>query len=330
MKHLWVIGGLALIVVLTLSVFGLPVGPSLARIFEGGLGSEAGIGRTFAKATPLILTALGTVVAWRAGLFNIGGEGQYIMGGLLGAACFRFLPMSPAPVLILMAAVGGGLYALLAGWLQVRRGVPVVISTILLNFLAVQVLALLVTGPLKAAKGGLPQTDYLPAGQMLPRLNPRTDLHTGALIAILAAFIIWALLYHFRQGFEIRLVGAGPGAARANGLPVERLQLRAMALSGALAGLAGGIEYTAMTGAIDAGFPQQWGFLGIPVALLGGLHPLGVLASGLGFGVLFAGSQQMARFGQGGDTIIYVIQAVAMLAVVAGNAIQQRRRAVAA
>lgn len=330
MRVIVVAVGLLLALVLTLLLFGLPVGESLGRLWEGAFGSEAALSRTLVKTTPLLLTGLGMVIAWRAGMYNIGGEGQFIVGGLVGAAFFKLAPsLAPAAlnVAILCAtALGGALYGLLAGWLQVSRGVQVVISTILLNFVAIQALDWAVSGPLRRADGRLPMTDALPNAAMLQRFDRQTDLHSGVFVALLAALALFVFLYWTRVGFRIRVVGTNPRAARAVRVDAGRSQLLAMAISGGLCGLAAGIEYTGLTGQLDTGFSQQWGFLAIPVALLGGLNPIGTIGSSLYFGALFAGSENLARFTKSGSTMVYVIQAVAVLGFVGLQAWQQRRR----
>lgn len=326
MRATFVVGGLILALLLTLLAFGLPLGESLRLLFDGSVGDRAGWSRTLVKATPLILAGLGMVVAWRAGMYNIGGEGQLIVGALLGASVARFASGLPGPVLnvaiLLAGIVGGGAYAAFAGWLQVARGVQAVISTILLNFVAIQMLGWAVTGPLRRSEGGLPQTTPLPEAAMLLRFDRRLDVHSGLLYALVAVIFVWIFLYKTTWGYRLRLVGAGASAARANRIPASRVAVMSMALSGALCGLAGCVEYSGITGTLGAGFPQGWGFLGIPVALLGGLHPVGVLGSGLYFGGLFAGSENLGRFTAGGSTLVYVIQAVAVLAFVAFGSVR--------
>lgn len=317
--------------VLTLLAFGLPLQESLTRIAIGAFGGEIGWSRTLVNMTPLLLTGLGMVVAWRAGMYNIGGEGQYIIGGLFGAAVAKAAgaqmpPNVLMPFMLASTALGGALFAGLAGWLQVSRGVQAVISTILLNFIALQILGWAVQGPLQESDKLLPQTERLAPEQMLLKFTVRTDLHLGVVFAVLIAVAVGIYLRRTVGGFQLRLVGENASAARAAGLRAERIQLKAMMLSGAMCGLAGGIQYVGVTGSIDAGFSQNWGFLGIPVALLGGLDAFGVLLSSFVFGALFAGAQQMARFGLGGDSVIYVIQAVSVLAFIAITSRQQRRR----
>lgn len=321
--------GLMGILVLTLAAFRLPIGDSLRLITQGAFGSEVGIARTLVKSTPLMLAGLGIVVAWRAGMFNIGGEGQFVLGALTGATLFRLAPHVPPvvlnPLILVASVLGGAVYAGLAGWLQVRRGVSVVISTILLNFIAIQMLDWAVAGPLQQAKGQLPMTERLPEAAMLLRFNRQTDLHSGVILAWIAAGLVFVFLYLTRRGFQLRLVGENPSAARVAGLAVGARQVGAMALSGGLCGLAGGVEYTALAGQLGTGFAQQWGFLAIPVALLGGLHPLGVIPSATIFGALFAGSENLARFTPTGSTLVYVIQAAAVLGYLLLNELRERR-----
>lgn len=312
--------GLTLVVGLTFLVFGLDLGLSFKVVTDGAFGGEIGWSRTLVNMTPLLLTGLGITVAWKAGMYNIGGEGQYIVGGLLGAATARFLPVSPGPglaaIILLATAVGGALYASLATWLQIKRGVQVVISTILLNFVALQLLAWSVGGPLRDPSSTASQTAELPATAMLARWSVRTDLHFGVVLGILVAVLIWIYMRWTVGGFRLRLTGENERAARAASMDTSQIRLKAMALSGALCGLAGGIQFVGISGVIDAGFNQQWGFLGIPVALLGGLNALGVLASAFYFGALFAGTQALSRTTPGGDLLIFVVQGVSVLAFI--------------
>lgn len=325
-----VVVGLFLCLVLTLVVFGLPVGGSLGLMVQGAFGDKFGVARTIVKAIPLLLTGLGIVIAWRSGVYNIGGEGQFVVGGLAGATFFKLVGPNLPPALLLAGVLlfctaGGALYGWIAGWLYARRGVEVVISTILLNFIALQLLAWAVTGPLQEAKHELPLSDQLPDAAMLPKFNPQTDLHYGVFVALLAVALVTLFLYWTKAGFELRVVGANPRVARANRIDPKRVQERAMLLSGALCGLAGGVEFAGTAGQLGQSFSQQWGFLAIPVALLGGLHPLLVALSALYFGALFAGSEQLARFTPAGATLIYVIQAVAVLGLVGAQSVAAKR-----
>lgn len=304
--------GMFLVLAGTFWAFGLDVTESLGYLWQGALGSEAGVARTLVRATPLALAGLGIVVAWRAGMYNIGGEGQYVVGGLGGATVAKFLAFLPGPVMtpaILVAgALTGAVYAAFAGWLYVTRGVQVVISTILLNFLALAGLEFALRGPLQESRGQIFVTDSLPNSAMLMRFDRQTDLHAGVFVAGLAVVGVAVFLGLTRAGLRLRLVGDSPSAARANGVDVGRVQVGAMALSGGLCGLAGVVDYAGLTGRLADGFSQNWGFIAIPVALLGGLSAAGTGLSALFFGGLFAGSDVLKRFTEIGNTVVPVVQ----------------------
>lgn len=320
--------GLTLLLAVALGAFGLPVLPSMQLIAEGAFGDRFGLARTVVKATPLILAGLGVVVAWRAGMYNIGGEGQLIVGALGSATWVRMLGMTSPFLLtwggILVSVASGAVFGAFAGFLAVKRGVNIVIGTILLNFVALQALAWSVTGPLQEAKGQLPLTDRLPMDVMLPKFDPQSDLHLGVLVATLVCAVVGIYLGLTVGGFRLRLVGANPLAARSARIPPEPVQMKAMALSGALCGLAGGIEYFGVSGQLGTGFSMNWGFLAIPVALVGGLTPSGTLLSGLFFGAILAGSESLARFSTSGSAIVLVIQAVAVVALLGYRAVRVR------
>ena len=333
-KPIIMVLGLGLVLVLTLLVFRLPVLESLKMLTSGAFGDKFAVSRTLVKSTPLLLTGLGMVVAWRGGMYNIGGEGQFIMGGVFGAALAKVTVFGAHPLpgwlssisILLACAVGGAFWAWLAGWLFVRRGVAVVISTILLNFVALQILGYAVSGPLQQQKHEVPLSDTLPDPVMLPKFSSQMDLHWGIFIPLFAAIGVFIYLYRTRPGFRLRLVGENPDMARANRMDAGKIQLQAMLVSGALCGLAGGVEYIGIAGQLGSDFSQQWGFLGIPVALLGGLHPLACIGSAVFFGALFAGSENLARFTNAGATLVYVIQSVAVLGYVGIKAYSDRRQ----
>ncbi|HMS55198.1 MAG TPA: ABC transporter permease [Fimbriimonadaceae bacterium] len=315
--------------VVVLMSLGLPVSESLGRLFQGSFGSGYAISNTLVKSTPLILTALGVIVAWRAGMYSIGGEGQFIIGGVCGAAIFKFGPQLPTSLLsvliLLMGIVGGALYSFIPGLLAVKRGIQVVISTILLNFIAIQVLGYVVTGPLKDPKSGLPMTSRLPDLAMLQRFDRQSDLHAGIFIAVAILSIVAVAYWLTPWGFRLRLVGDAPRVARANRLPVDSEKLIAMAISGGLCGLAGAIEYVGLAGQLSTGFTQNWGFLAIPVAILANLNPVGVALTAPLFGALFAGSDNLARFTKAGSAVVAIVQAVVVLGYLAVDAVRRNR-----
>ncbi|MER3412704.1 MAG: ABC transporter permease [Armatimonadota bacterium] len=313
--------GLLLTLALTLAAFGLPVLDSLGHLWEGALGDKFAIHRTLVKASPLILAGLGMVVAWRGGMFNIGGEGQLLMGASAGAITYHLLSriQGPALTVLVLAAccLAGALWACIAALLYTKRGVNVVISTILLNFVAIHMVSYLVRGPLQAVGETIPQTTPLPASAMFQRLDPQSSLHTGLFIAPLLALTVHVWLKLTASGFQLRLVGQNPSAAQAARIPVAQTQVLALTVRGALCGLAGGVEYVGVSGYLFDGFSPGWGYLSIAVALLGGLEAWGVVLSGLYFGALVAGSRNLEAFGGASSAFVYAVQGIAVIAFVA-------------
>lgn len=324
--------GLFGVLVLTLLAFGVELGPALGLIWRGAFGTEAGVARTLARSGPLLLTGLGVLIAWRAGMFNIGGEGQYVVGGLCGAAVFAAFgaefgaPPVVVTILIVLASVAGGaLFAALAAVLQIKRGVPVVISTILLNFVALQGMRFLINGPLKGDLG-LPQTLPLPQSVMFAKPNVQTDFHTGLVLALVAAVAVAVMMGVTRFGFRIRVVGENPGLARTMKIPAAGVQMRAMLWSGGLCGLAAAVQYLGLAGSVSDGFAENWGFLAIPVALLGALDPVGTVIAALYFGALIAGCEALSRETGLGTSVVFVIQGAAVLAVVTFSKLSEERQ----
>ena len=329
MRHVAVLLGLLLTLALTLLAFGLPVLESLGHLWEGALGDKFAIHRTLVKACPLMLAGLGMVVAWRGGMFNIGGEGQLLVGASAGAITYQLLHRVEGPgltALVLAACcAAGAAWAGIAALLYTKRGVNVVISTILLNFVAIQVVSYLVRGPLQTPGEAIPQTTPLPESAMFLRLDPQSSLHTGLFLAPVLAVLIHVWLKLTASGFQLRLVGQNPSAARAARIPVARTQVLALTVSGALCGLAGGVEYVGVSGYLFDGFSPGWGYLSIAVALLGSLEAWGVLLSGLYFGALLAGSRNLEAFGGAPSAFVYAVQGVAVIAFVALQQWSRRR-----
>lgn len=308
---------LIIALVLTLGLAGVDVRQGLGLMMAGAFGDKFGIARTLVRATPLLLCGLGVAVAWRAGIYNIGGEGQYLVGGLAGAGIASGLvstaPGAVAWIALPLSAVSGALLSSFAGWLQTKRGVPCVITTIMLNFVVVQLVAWAVRGPLQEPKHQLPLTARLPDQAMLPQPDPQTDLHMGVLLAVGLAIAVYIFLTKTKAGFLIKVVGQNSRLVKTSHYNPEAYQLLAMAVSGALCGIAGGIDYLGLVGQVGDGFSQGWGFMGIPIALLGGLNVPGVAVSSLLFGALMAGGDSFARFNSIGQALVYVLQAVAVM-----------------
>ncbi|HZA50238.1 MAG TPA: ABC transporter permease [Myxococcaceae bacterium] len=289
-----------------------------AQMFTGGLGDWAAFietgswpaltrpwGESASKAALLLLTGLSVAVGFTAGMFNIGAQGQMIAGALVAAVVGAHvaLPFGLHP-LVALAASGamGALYGLVPALLKLRRGVHEVISTIMLNWIAVSVVEnWLVVGPLRATTFGgtsASGTDQILPSAELPRLlGDASRLHAGFPLAIALAVGAWVWLGRSRNGFEVRAVGLGSEAARTAGIPVGRRTCEAMALAGALAGMAGGVLVLGTEYKFPATLGAPYGFDGIAIALIGHNHPLGVAAAAIFFGVLRAGGTRMQLLG---------------------------------
>jgi simple sugar transport system permease protein len=263
------------------------------------------LGEAGTKAAILTFTGLSVTVAFRVGLFNIGAQGQLVVGALVAAVVGAQLSL-PAPLhltlCLLTAAVAGALYALLPALLKLKRGVHEVISTIMLNWVAISLVDnWLVVGPLRATATGdnsISGTDQIQPTAELPRLlgeGSRLDL--GLVLAVIAAIGTWLFLTRFTRGFEWKAIGLSQDAARASGVDVERGFVEAMLLAGAFAGLGGAVLVLGTTLKYPASLGAPWGFDGIAMSLIGQAHPLGALLTSIFFGGLRAGGTRMQLFG---------------------------------
>lgn len=298
------------------------------------------LGEAAIKASILVFTGLSVAVAFQVGLFNIGAQGQMIVGALAAAlvgAHVHLPAVVHVPLALLAAMAAGAAWALIAAVLKVTRGVHEVISTIMLNWVAVSIVDnWLVVGPLRAqAQGGASTVGTAPVQPTaeLPHLleSGHSRLNLGFVLAVLAAVGVWVWLVRTRGGFETRAVGLAPEAARAAGIAVRRRVMAAMAQSGAWAGMAGAVLVLGTELRYPGALGAPYGFDGIAMALIGGNHPLGVLGAALFFGVLRAGGTGMQRLGVH-QSFPELIQGLALL-LVAGRWVWLwllRRRRVAA
>ncbi|OJH35349.1 ABC transporter permease [Cystobacter ferrugineus] len=263
------------------------------------------LGEAAIKASILLLTGLSVAVAFKVGLFNIGAQGQMLMGALVAALVGAWWEL-PAPLhvlaALLMAGLAGGAWALIAAWLKLARGVHEVISTIMLNWVAVSLVDnWLVVGPLRAGAGTTLSTtgtpEILPSAHLPRLLGEISRLHLGFPLALAVALALWVWLSWLRTGFETRAVGLGAEAARAAGIPVTRRTAEAMGLAGGLAGLAGAVLVLGTELRYPGTLGAPYGFDGIAISLIGNSHPLGVTLSALFFGALRAGGTRMQLLG---------------------------------
>jgi len=298
----------------------------------GALGSWDRVAIGLNKATPLLLTAVGVALCFRANVVNIGGEGQIAVGGLAATWVALAFPKTPAPVVIPLAIVAGAVagagWAGLAAVVRLTRGVHEVIVTLLLNFVGVLLVGEALHGSLGESGAGFPQSPLFPPETWLPRLLPGTDLHVGILVALAAVAAGHLLLWRTPFGFRLRLLGASPSAATYAGVSLPRSFVSVMAIAGALAGLAGALEVLGVHYRLIEGFSHGFGFNAVAVALLGALTPLGVLPAALFFGFLETGAQAMQRAMAVPSPLVGVIQGLTLVFVLCAMALGGRRRRV--
>ena len=299
---------------------------SFVAMADGSLGSMNAISETLTASIPLVMAGLGIGLAFRAGLFNIGAEGQMVVGGLATAiAAFSFtgLPMIlHLPLALLIGMSVGAVYAAIAGVLRATTGAHEVISTIMLNLISFRLLDYLLRQPYIQKEGradpisrAVLETAELP--RLLTFLDPNLRLHLGLFIMLAAVAIVWWLLFRSKLGFAFRISGENPRAARYAGIRAGLTVVLAMAIAGALAGLAGATQVSGVLGRATPGFTAGIGFDAIAVALLGRSHPVGILLAGLLFGALEAGGRQMQVDAGVSIDMISIIQALIIIFVAA-------------
>ncbi len=295
-------------------------------LFQGSFGSLRAISETLVATAPLILAGLSVAIGFRAGLFNIGAEGQILMGGLAGAYVGFTLDLPiiiHLPLVIIAGMIGGAVWGGIAGLLRAKTGAHEVITTIMLNNIAAPLtLYLLTTSFFQVPDRTDPVSETIENSAKLPRLLgflDRTDLrvHAGIIVALLAAYAIYWLLQKSTIGFEFRSVGANPDAARYAGMKVGTLYISVMAVAGAMAGLAGTMQINGVLFRATPGFSAGIGFEAISLALLGRSNPAGVVAAGLLFGALRAGGQEMQAATDIPIDLILVIQALVVVFIAA-------------
>ena len=310
-----VLGGLLLLAAVILAAKASPLAVAAALV-RGAFGSKDSIANTLIQTTPLLLTGLGVGLAFKGRLFNIGAEGQFLLGAIW--AIWVGTQKLPAPLLLPLAlasgALGGALWAGLAAALKLWRGVQEVLSTLLLNFVAIQLVAWMVRGPLQEAIKQYPQSDKLMIPARLAFLWPGTQLHQGFLVALVLAVIVWAYLSKTASGFALRAVGSGAEAAEAAGISVAKTTWGTFLLSGALSGLAGAIQICGVTYFLADPYSKGYGYTAIAVALLANLSPLWTILTALFFGSLTAGATEVQSAGVS-SVVIQVLQAVTLLTV---------------
>jgi simple sugar transport system permease protein len=313
---------------------GAPLGRTYALIFEGGFGSRFAWSETLTRATPLIFTGLAAAVAFRARFYNIGAEGQLYagalaavaVGSLAGDAGSVLPPALAFPAMMVAAMAAGALLLLVPALLRTRLGVDEVVTTLLLNFVALLLVSMMLDGPMKDPTAmGWPQSVALPDELQLAKLIERTRVHTGLLYALGLAVLLWAMLKYSTFGFAVRAVGANARGAAFVGVPVTRTMIAVALLSGALAGLGGAVEVAGRTAYVTLDMSPGYGYTGIVIAMLAGLNPLGVVAAAIFVAGVLVGADSMSRGVAVPTYIADVIVAISLLSMLVATAFARYR-----
>jgi len=297
-------------------------------LFQGAFGSAKALSETTVWATPYIFAGLAVAVAFKGGLFNIGAEGQLALGAVMAAWVGYALPdilgitlpaLIHVPLAVGMGVLAGAIWGAIPGWLKARTGAHEVINTIMMNYIALNMASYLLNGPMKDPNpmNVVARTPEIAEGARIGPVIAGFRFHWGFILALAIAAIVWWILQKTTLGFEIRTAGANPDAARYAGVNVERTIVFTMMLSGALAGMAGAIEVTALNYRHELGFSVGYGFDAIAIALLAKIHPLGVVVSSILWGAMRNGASRMQFLTQIPVDVISVIQALILLFVAA-------------
>jgi len=297
--------------------------PVYGALWSGAVTGPSALAETLVSTTPYILLGLAVALGFKAGLFNIGAEGQFIMGAIGATWAGHLLPGAPAllqaTLALLAGCATGALYAALAGALKVFRGAHEVITTIMLNYIAANLVSVLVdnAGAPMHGSSQIQQSYYILAGAQLPILAPGTRLHAGLLIALVAALVVYVLVWRTTWGFALRAVGLNPMAARSAGISIRGVTIWTMAASGALAGLAGAIQITGLQHVLPDPFASGFGFDAIAVAIIGAGSPLGIVLAALLLGALHNGATTMEQTAGISAPFVSVVEATILFFVAA-------------
>ena len=336
-----VIATLAALAVGAVMLFVLGANPleAYGALWDGAFGSTNAFAETLVKATPLLLVALGICISFRGDVINIGGEGQMIVGAILATWVGLTFTGLPGWLVITLAMlggfVGGGIWGGIPGFLKAYFNVNEILSTVMMNAIAVQLMNFLLRGPMidpsqAQLASKIPQTARLLEAFRLPRWAP-TRLHFGALIAVILAILVYILLWRTTLGYRIRAVGQNPNASRYAGINVKRYVVLALLLSGAFSGLAGatqvyGVNYRMITDGSASGFTGSAGFNGIVAALFGQLHPIWSIPASVLFGALLVGANSMQRVVQVPSALVTALNGLVVVFVVSSEIWRRRRQ----
>lgn len=322
---------LVLMVVAAVVLAGASPVEVVSGVAERALMTRAGMLEALLRAIPLTIMGLGIALAFRARVFNIGMDGQLIAGGVLAVALASWLPTNAAGLVIflLLGLLGGAVWGGVAGFIKARFGGNEIIVTIMLNYIAIQLLSWLVRGPMQETMKIIPRSDSIDRALRLPVLFEGTRVHVGLLVAVALVFVVALLARRSRFGFKLDVVGANEHAARYAGIEPRYVAGFVLMLSGAFAGLAGAVEISGLYGRLQEGFAPGFGITAIAVALVARLNPLLVPLSAFLFSLLYAGLGSLARNGVVPFPLINILEGTVILLFLAGSIAFGRRKQVA-
>ncbi|MDB5043647.1 MAG: putative transport protein superfamily, rane [Candidatus Eremiobacteraeota bacterium] len=301
---------------------------AFGALFDGAFGTREEVAETLVQATNLLFPALGIAVAFRAGLFNIGAEGQLILGGFAAGWLGAQLPLPwflAIPMVLIAGALAGGVWGAIPGFLRARFGANEVIATLMLNVVAVLLATYLVNGPLALPGSGASETPSLPHAAQLPDLVSDSRLTWAFPIALVVAFVLRWVLQRTVFGYELRAAGDAPEAAKRAGIDLGRTAFVAMALSGAIAGLGGATIVAGELHRFNTGLSPGYGFIAIAVALVGNLDPLWIIVASLAFGVLQSGGIAMQAEAGVPRDVVALVTGLVIIALAGRRVVAARR-----
>ncbi len=317
-----VLSAMALISVLILALGQDPL-KAYKALAVGSFGTVYDIANSLNRAAPLILVGLGVAIAFRGGVFNIGGEGQIMMGGIFASVVAVYITGLPIyihiPLTLLAGFIGGAFWGFIPGYFYAKHGTNLIITTIMLNDIALGILSTLVKGPMVEPPGYYPQTPLVQPTAILPLIWEGTRLHAGLIIALIAAVVFYIILFKTPFGYEIRTVGENETAAKHAGINVFKNQIMLMLISGGLGGLAGTVEIIGAQYRLRALFLPNYGYEALAVAILAQKNPLGVIITGLLFGALKAGAGSMQRATNLPMSLVAILSGILILFVIASG-----------
>jgi simple sugar transport system permease protein len=305
-----------------MTIMGHNAASAYRSLLNGAFGGMNAFAETLVQATPLIFMAMAYAVAYKCGIINLGAEGQLHIGAIFGAfvgARFGFLPEPLHLMFVIICGIAGGaMWGLIAGALKMKFGASELITTIMLNFIALEFVSFSVTNdPFRdLTPGAAPRMTRVVEAVQLPNLVPGTRLHVGILIAIFVLIIYYIFMWKTTKGYEMRVVGQNPSAGRYSGINIGRNSLLALVIGGGIAGLGGVVNLIGLQFFMTEGFSNNFGFSGVAVALVGGGHPIGILLAGVFFGALNAGGIRMQVSAQVPAAATLMIQGLIILFVV--------------